>query len=206
MEVHAGTGQGRPVVATTLVAGLLVASLALAGWQVADKRALLPPERLGDSPLVYRAPEAWQRVGDGVYILPAPARWRQRGLEYTKSLTVGYEFNPRYAIEPVGPAMQTEIGTIAALQWRQQSRGNPFRGVPPADVLIRAGKSEDGDVVVLVLKTYTGLSLGDYALLDDVAGTVEIRAAADGRVAGTPVTTVRWGGIPQCDHSPSVDR
>lgn len=188
-EVYAGAKPGRPRLLALTTGGLLAVTLALAWWQVRETRALGPPQRVGDTPLVVRLPHGWQPdpANPRRFLLPVADRGRRALFEFERRIEFSFvrlpSFEPprellaRPAFSGIGDIAgvgHTSIGPYDALQVHQSVPTRIGRARLRRHTVTRLTCLPRGHLLRVVYEPLVELRPADLEILDEVCRSLRI--------------------------------
>lgn len=190
VEVYTGTKAGRPTLLLLLSAGVLVAALGLAWFQVRGARALAGKVRIEGSPLVVRPPAGWIRDRDDsnmfVKTIAVGRQGRKRAV-IERSIKFDYKrwkvFQPLPFLLRVSnwlddkQAYEPELGRIGSFNGVQVRRKRVFqwRGRQElGESIYRLVSTARGDQISVEYTPLGELAPGDLELFDAVCRAVAV--------------------------------
>ncbi|MEP0845527.1 MAG: hypothetical protein HRF50_01755 [Phycisphaerae bacterium] len=189
VEVLSGSRPGRRTVATVLCAAAVAGALALAAFQVQQRRGLVDELRIPGTPLIVRVPRNWtaSETAPGVFELRTGTDGRTDVVQ--RRIAFRYErfpaFRPleqllteMYGVRGRVAASPRKIGPLPAVQ-AQLAEALVIRGVRFArERVVVVGCSPRGDVIGLEYQPLTELTPSDYELLDAICAALRLDDAA----------------------------
>lgn len=203
-EVYTGAKPGRPRLLLFITAGLVIAALGLAWFQVRSARGLEPEQRIGDTPLSVRPPKGWRPDPGNPqrFILPTGSKEPRKA--YQRSLRFDFIHLP--AFQPVEQLLQLPnllAGQIVDVKPAQLGpyRAAQVRSIEPIQVgrmrvaretVTRITCLPRGHVLRVVYEPLRELGPADLDIFETVCSTLRM---VDTSLNGSPQDYLQRAGL-----------